>query len=66
MEASKTFFDIDYAIGDEIVNKDSPDKIIGICTGFLHNETCIVIDGSCYGGRTYFMKSEWVDCEILN
>jgi hypothetical protein len=58
--------DIDYKIGDEVVSKENPTKVIGKCTGFVHNNTCIEIDGKCYGGRTYFMKSEWVEFEILN
>lgn len=60
-----TFYDIDYKIGDIVVSKESPNKEIGICTGFRHNNTCIEIDGKCYGGRTYFEKSEWVECIIL-
>ena len=59
------FSDIDYNIGDEIVSKDNQDKIIGICTGFMHNNTCIQIDGKCWGGRIYFMKSELADFEVL-
>lgn len=57
---------IDYNIGDEIVSKENPNKILGVCTGFRHSDTCIDIDGKCWGGKEYFMKSEWVDCEIIN
>jgi hypothetical protein len=59
------FNDIDYKIGDIVVNKDNPNKEIGECTGFLHNNTCVEIDGKCYGGRIFFMKSEWVECEVI-
>lgn len=57
---------IDYKIGDVLVNKDNPNKEIGVCTGFRHNDTCVDIDGKCFGGKYYFMKSEWVEFEILN
>lgn len=57
---------LDYEIGDEIVNKENPDKILGICTGFAHNNSCIEIDGKCWGGKYYFMKSEWTDFEYIN
>jgi hypothetical protein len=59
------FNDIDYKIGDILVNKDNPNKEIGKCTGFLHNNTCVEIDGKCYGGRIFFMKSEWGECEVI-
>lgn len=57
---------INYEIGDELVNKDNPDKVIGICTGFRHNNECVDIDGTCWGGKTFFMKSEWAEFEVLN
>lgn len=60
------FSDIDYNIGDTLVSRENPIKEIGICTGFRHNDTCVDINGKCYGGRTYFMKSEWIECEVLN
>jgi hypothetical protein len=60
------FSDIDYNIGDVLVSKENPNKEIGVCTGFMHNDTCVDINGKCWGGRTYFMKSEWTDCVILN
>jgi hypothetical protein len=47
---------IDYSIGDTIVSKTFSGKPIGICTGFRHNDTCIDIDGTCWGGKYYFMK----------
>lgn len=56
---------INYAIGDYVTSYDNPNKIIGICTGFTHDNTCILIDGKCWGGKEYFMKSEWIDCEII-
>jgi hypothetical protein len=60
------FSDIDYNVGDSLVSKENPNKEIGICTGFRHNDTCVEINGKCWGGRNYFMKSEWVDCVVLN
>lgn len=60
------FFDIDYNVGDILVSKENPNKEIGICTGFRHGNSCVDINGKCYGGRTYFMKSEWVECIALN
>ena len=56
---------IDYKVGDEVVSKDDPNKILGICTGFAHKNSCIVIDGKVHGGKHYFMKSEFIDYEIL-
>lgn len=56
---------IDYKIGDEVTSYDNPNKILGTCTGFTHNNTCILIDGKCWGGKQYFMKSEWVDYELI-
>jgi hypothetical protein len=43
-----TFNDIDYKIGDILVIKDHPNKEIGKCTGFLHNNTCVEIDGKAF------------------
>jgi hypothetical protein len=56
---------INYTIGDEVVAKDIPHKVIGKCTGFAHNDTCIEINGSCWGGKYFFMKSEWQEVEII-
>ena len=56
---------IDYKVGDEVVAKHDPNKILGVCTGFAHNNSCIVIDGKTKGGKHYFMKSEFIDYEIL-
>jgi hypothetical protein len=56
---------INYKIGDDVVAKDNPTKVIGKCTGFAHNDTCIEIDGSCWGGKYFFMKSEWQEVELL-
>lgn len=56
---------VNYEIGDEIVSKDNPFKIIGKCTGFIHNETCVEIDGACWGGKFYFEKSELVEHEVI-
>lgn len=57
--------DIDYKIGDTLVSKDYQNEEIGICTGFRHNETCVEINGKCYGGKDYFMKSEYADYIIV-
>ena len=56
---------INYDIGDDVVNKDNPYKVLGKCTGFCHNNTCIEIDGSCWGGKYYFEKSELIECEVV-
>lgn len=48
---------INYTIGDEIVSKENPNKIIGKCTKF--QDGCIYIDGKNHGGMYFFMKSEW-------
>ena len=56
---------IDYEIGDVLVRIDNPNEEIGVCTGFTHNNTCVCIDGSCFGGKQYFMKSEIIDYEIV-
>ncbi len=55
---------IDYQIGDKICSNHNPDKIIGICTGFVHNDTCIEIDGKCWGGKDYFFKADFEDVEF--
>ena len=47
---------IDYKIGDYVSRKDSPEILLGVCTGFKHANTCIVIDFECYGGKNYFRK----------
>jgi hypothetical protein len=57
---------VNYKIGDTLVSKDNPNKEIGICTGFRHNNTCVEIDGKCYGGKDYFMKSEWTNYIEIN
>ena len=54
---------INYKIGDEVVPKDEPMKVYGKCTGFTHDDTCILIDGKCFGGKYFFMKSEWQEIE---
>jgi hypothetical protein len=51
--------EINYQIGDDIVSKLHPERVIGKCTGFTHDNACILIDNRCYGGKYYFMKSEW-------
>lgn len=56
---------INYDVGDEVTSYDNPNEILGVCTGFRHNNTCIDIDGKCWGGKQYFVKSEWVECEII-
>ena len=43
----KNEININYTIGDKVSSYDNPDKIIGTCTGFVHNNTCIEIDGRC-------------------
>jgi len=55
---------INYKIGDMVCSYDNPDKIIGICTGFVHKDTCIEIDGKCWGGKDYFLKAEFEDVEF--
>jgi hypothetical protein len=51
---------INYNIGDVLVSICNPNNEIGICTGFTHCNTCVLIDGKCWGGKTFFMKSEYV------
>ena len=53
--------EIDYKIGDTVMNSDG--KNLGICTGFTHNDTCILINGKCWGGKYYFHKSDYEDVE---
>ena len=52
---------IDYKIGDKVVAKGLPNNILGICTGFVHNDTCVEIDGVCYGGKYHFQRSEFLE-----
>lgn len=47
---------IDYKIGDKVASIHNPDSIIGTCTGFTHDDSCILIDGNCWGGKYYFTK----------
>jgi hypothetical protein len=54
---------INYTIGDYIVAKEEPMKIIGKCTGF--RDGCILIDGKNHGGKYFFMKSEWQEVQLL-
>ena len=35
---------VNYKIGDDIVAKEHPTHVIGKCTGFVHNNTCIEIN----------------------
>ena len=56
---------INYKIGDEIVSIHNPNNILGICTGFTDDGHCILINGKCWGGKYYFMKSEWTNYEII-
>lgn len=55
---------INYQVGDDIVAKEHPEKVIGKCTGF--KDGCILIDGNNYGGKYFFMKSEWQEAEVTN
>ena len=55
---------INYQVGDDIVAKEQPEKVIGKCTGFSDDDTCIVIDGKVWGGKYFFMKSEWQDAQV--
>lgn len=56
---------LDYEIGDKIMNDTG--KYLGVCTGFTHNDTCILINGKCWGGKYYFFKldTEDIDYEII-
>lgn len=60
----KTQIDVNYTIGDKVSSYTNPDKIIGTCTGFVQNNTCIEIDGKCWGGINYFMKAQFEDVEF--
>ncbi len=55
---------IDYQIGDKVMSK-TEQKELGTCTGFRHNNTCVDIDGKCWGGKVYFQKSEWTEFEVI-
>jgi hypothetical protein len=54
---------VNYKVGDEIVSKEHPEKVIGVCTKIENG--CIFIDGKNHGGKYFFMKSEWQEPEIL-
>ena len=57
MEKWKNYnYDIDYKIGD-IVSSYNDDRDIGVCTGFTHDNTCIVINFKVFGGKYYFKRS---------
>ena len=47
---------IDYEIGDKITSIDNP-KVIGTCTGFMHDNTCVTMNNKCWGGKYYFRKA---------
>lgn len=55
------YVNVDYSIGDTVVSKTDGSKIVGICTGFRHDDTCIEINGKCYGGKSYFRKADFID-----
>jgi len=57
---------IDYVIGDTVTSHDNQNKEIGVCTGFIHDDTCVLIDGKCWGGKGYFVKTEFVEYEIVD
>jgi len=59
---SPTLGFIDYSIGDTLMNDES--KIIGVCTGFRHADTCVDIDGKCWGGKYYFHKANIIDIKF--
>lgn len=46
---------INYAIGDVVMSSVDL-KPLGTCTRFTHDNTCILIDGKCWGGKFYFEK----------
>jgi len=46
---------INYAIGDTVMSSVDL-KPLGVCTGFTPDNTCILIDGKCWGGKYYFEK----------
>jgi hypothetical protein len=45
---------IDYNVGDLIESR--MESTIGTCTGFCYADTCVMIDGKCYGGKYYFRR----------
>ena len=53
---------LDYIIGDTLMNNEG--EPIGICTGFRHNNTCVDIDGKCWGGKYYFHKANIIDIKF--
>jgi hypothetical protein len=66
MEQEQINLSIDYKINDYVVAKEEPTKVLGRCSGFTHDNTCILIDGACFGGKDFFMKSEWQEVEIID
>lgn len=54
---------INYKLGDKIQSKTDL-KELGTCTDI--QDSCIYIDGKCWGGAIYFEKSEWTDFEIVD
>ena len=46
---------INYTIGDVVMSSVDL-KQLGTCTGFTDDNTCILIDGKCQGGKYYFEK----------
>ncbi len=55
-EYISNFKKINYKIGDKVASIHNPDSVIGTCTGFTHDDSCILIDGKCWGGKDYFTK----------
>ncbi len=53
---------IDYKEGDVLINDSGVE--LGVCTGFTHEDTCVLIDGKCWGGKFYFHKSNIEDAEF--
>jgi len=65
-EYLKSLDAIDYKIGDKVASKEAIYCTIGTCTGFTDDDKCIMIDGKCWGGKTYFTKVEYEFCkEVL-
>jgi len=54
-QGALTLEKINYTIGDTVMSSVDL-KPLGTCTGFTHNNTCILIDGKCWGGKYYFEK----------
>ena len=52
----------DYELGDTLMNDSG--KPVGVCTGFSHDDTCVDIDGRCWGGKYYFHKYDTIDIEV--